>query len=378
MGHSVDPGYRQLASRYLRRQVKQLADQLDGVRAAEDIEFVHRARVATRRLRAALRMFDDCFPARRVKRWRKAIRHITGELGDARDCDVQIDYLCGVLSAATSKDCFPGIARLLVRLERERERLQGRVVEALRHLQAAGVLHEIQQMTKQMPPIAGTPKRMALPSSASYERFEKHISRRWNELSEKQTCLADADDHHAHHAMRIAAKRLRYLVEIAKPIYAGQLDAAVDAVKKVQSLLGEIHDCDVWLTNLERFAAKEKSRIMSLFGHIGPFIRLKAGIDYLHAERQTYRHRIFDELVAFWEDLQRQQFGEHLIATVQQPYGLQEGLELPLEMEIPPENADLSLGDESSLHQEVENPSHTETEPLEDPFDSTMGRGGTD
>jgi hypothetical protein len=82
--------------------------------------------------------------------------------------------------------------------------------------------------------------------------------------------------------------------------------------------------------------------------------------------------------VAFWEDLQRQQFGEHLIATVQQPYGLQEGLELPLEMEIPPENADLSLGDESSLHQEVENPSHTETEPLEDPFDSTMGRGGTD
>ena len=57
----MDSGYRLLAAKYIRRQAKQLAEQFDGVRAAEDIEFVHRARVATRRLRAALRMFDDCF-----------------------------------------------------------------------------------------------------------------------------------------------------------------------------------------------------------------------------------------------------------------------------------------------------------------------------
>ena len=59
----IDSGYRLLAARYIRRQVRQLAEQLDGVRAAEDIEFVHRARVATRRLRAALRLFGKCFRA---------------------------------------------------------------------------------------------------------------------------------------------------------------------------------------------------------------------------------------------------------------------------------------------------------------------------
>ena len=61
---AMDSGYRLLAARYIRRQAKQLAEQFDGIRAAEDIEFVHRARVATRRLRAALRMFPAVSPAR--------------------------------------------------------------------------------------------------------------------------------------------------------------------------------------------------------------------------------------------------------------------------------------------------------------------------
>ena len=39
---SMDAGYRALAAKYIRRQAKQLVEQLDGLRTAEDIEFVHR------------------------------------------------------------------------------------------------------------------------------------------------------------------------------------------------------------------------------------------------------------------------------------------------------------------------------------------------
>ncbi len=49
MSKSLDPSYRFLAAHYIRRQAKLLAEQLDGVRTGEDIEFVHRARVASRR-----------------------------------------------------------------------------------------------------------------------------------------------------------------------------------------------------------------------------------------------------------------------------------------------------------------------------------------
>ena len=103
----MDCDHRRLAVKYIRQQARQLARQLDGVRAAEDIEYVHRARVATRRLRASLAMFGQCFAPKRVKRWRKAIRRLTGSLGDARDRDVQIEFLCGACGAER-QGVFPG------------------------------------------------------------------------------------------------------------------------------------------------------------------------------------------------------------------------------------------------------------------------------
>jgi len=85
-----DLSYRLLAARFIRRQVKQLGEQFDGIRQGEDVEYLHRARVASRRLRAALRMFHDCWGPKKMKGWRKAIRRVTRGLGDARDKDVQI------------------------------------------------------------------------------------------------------------------------------------------------------------------------------------------------------------------------------------------------------------------------------------------------
>jgi CHAD domain-containing protein len=49
------------------------------------------------------------------------------------------------------------------------------------------------------------------------------------------------------HDMRIAAKRLRYVLEIVGPCFGPEADAARIAAKRLQSVLGEIHDCDVML-----------------------------------------------------------------------------------------------------------------------------------
>ncbi len=51
----------------------------------------------------------------------------------------------------------------------------------------------------------------------------------------------------AQHDMRIAAKRLRYVLEIAGPCFGSEAKAARDAAKRLQSVLGDIHDCDVML-----------------------------------------------------------------------------------------------------------------------------------
>jgi CHAD domain-containing protein len=55
----------------------------------------------------------------------------------------------------------------------------------------------------------------------------------------------------AQHDMRIAAKRLRYVLEIVGPCFGPEARAARRAARELQGVLGEIHDCDVMLPRAE-------------------------------------------------------------------------------------------------------------------------------
>jgi CHAD domain-containing protein len=73
----------------------------------------------------------------------------------------------------------------------------------------------------------------------------------------------------AQHDMRIAAKRLRYLLEIVAPCFGSEAVAARDAAKCLQSVLGEIHDCDVMLPRawgIESIRELLRARRERLFG----------------------------------------------------------------------------------------------------------------
>jgi CHAD domain-containing protein len=315
MLRDMDLGHQHLAAKYIRRQVVQLAKQLDGVRAAEDIEFVHRARVATRRLRASLAMFRQCFARKKVKRWRKAIRLATKSLGHARDRDVQIEWLCGALSALNTKECFPGIAHVLVQLEHERERFQRHVVKAVDRLEASGVLQEMRRETRKTLDAASEPDHPQ--TQETCRQIKQHVLRQLGELLQYEPFLADPGDRVHHHAMRIAAKRLRYMLEIASSICPGRLDEGVETIKRLQTLLGDIHDCDVWLDHLDSFASSERDRIIEMFGHAGRFLHLKPGIEHLRKDRQEHRQATFEELGRYWDELKGRGFLDELAGAVE-------------------------------------------------------------
>jgi hypothetical protein len=97
------------------------------------------------------------------------------------------------------------------------------------------------------------------------------------------------------------------------------LDETVDAIKRVQTLLGEVHDCDVWVEHLQTFAAKERGRMVKRYGHAGPFARLEVGLDYLRGQRQQRREQVFRELVEYWQELKRRGHWERLVETVRRP-----------------------------------------------------------
>jgi CHAD domain-containing protein len=315
MSETFDHTYCLLAARYVRKQTRQLAEQLEGVRKADDIEHVHRARVASRRLRAAMKMFRGCFAKWHTKKWRKQIRRITEGLGDARDKDVQIEFVGGILGTVTDRACTPGIARLLAQLEHERELLQPIVLRAVERLESSKVLEEMVSAAKDL---LGEAKGEAEAYGApACQPIRPYIERGLEELLQYQEGLQRPEDDQNHHAMRIAAKRLRYTLEIARPAYAGGLDDVIDAAKELQTLLGDIHDCDVWQQHLDTFAKEERSRVQAHFGPSDRFARLEPGLNYLRRERLEHRKQVFRELLVFWEDLKRQGTWDRLVRVVE-------------------------------------------------------------
>lgn len=64
-----------------------------GVLDLDDVERVHDMRVATRRLRAALEIFESVFPRKRHRKALKRVKALADALGERRDLDVEIERL---------------------------------------------------------------------------------------------------------------------------------------------------------------------------------------------------------------------------------------------------------------------------------------------
>ena len=89
-----------------------------GVLDVDDPERLHDMRVATRRLRAALEVFDSCFPRRRHRRALKRVKKLADALGERRDRDVALEFLAG-LEEETPEADRAGLMALVERLRDE-------------------------------------------------------------------------------------------------------------------------------------------------------------------------------------------------------------------------------------------------------------------
>jgi CHAD domain-containing protein len=312
---SVDRSYQLLAARYVRRQFAALLRQIDGVRLGVDVEYVHQARVASRRLRAGMKMFRKCFPGKKVKKWERQIRSVTRGLGAARDKDVQIEQITQTLAGLPDKSFRIGIGRLVLRLRQERQAAQPGVIQALDELETSGVVEDMKATTKAAL-TALRNKDVTLQSPFLFVHAERLILRRVEELLTFQECLDLPQEKVKHHQMRIATKRLRYTLEISQPVYDDELDPAVSATKRLQTLLGDLHDCDVWMEHLRVFLEEEYDRTVAYFGQAGPFKRILPGVEYLMREQQRHRDELFAGLGAYWRELLAEGLWDRTVAMV--------------------------------------------------------------
>src|SRR5262249_16846334 len=106
------------------------------------------------------------------------------------------------------------------------------------------------------------------------------------------------------HAMRIVAKRLRYTMQALAALYPDALEEPIHTARTLQTMLGDIHDCDVWAHDLPQFLATERERTLAYFGQTEPLTPLVPGILALQHNRQQYRAQRYQQFVAFWNQVQ--------------------------------------------------------------------------
>lgn len=115
---AADDSYGEAAAKVIAVRGAELGEQARGVLDTGDIDRVHDMRVATRRLRAALEVFEPCFPGKPYKQVLREVKRLADGLGERRDRDVAIRALAGFNDQMHVPD-RKGVASLIDRLRDE-------------------------------------------------------------------------------------------------------------------------------------------------------------------------------------------------------------------------------------------------------------------
>jgi CHAD domain-containing protein len=208
---------------------------------------VHQARVATRRLREAVPVAAVHLRGVRRRRLLRALRDMTRALGEVRECDVALGMLHELASSAPST-----LDRVIRRWRRD---LQARRREARVELLSACAADRVGWVHLHLDAL------VAARAATDDDAWRTSLS---SQLDTRAQRLRAAIEHAGPlfvvtplHEVRIAAKRLRYLVELVGECGLAPVQARLTRLKKAQDVLGRLHDLDVLLTHVHALAADE-------------------------------------------------------------------------------------------------------------------------
>jgi CHAD domain-containing protein len=240
----------------IRRVLIQRLDEMCSFRQAaldwKDPEGVHSMRVASRRLRSSLRDFMPYIRKRGLGSTLKQIRSIADALGEVRDQDVAIMALHNLASKAT-----PEIANVLQDILESRKEIRRLARKQLEDRLAHDQLKLLSDdFSKVVDKATGTSDKQ---SALSYRRVARDVIRdRLQDLEKLSDGLYTPFESELLHEMRIAGKRLRYAIELFAEGWDPKILNIAKRAARLQSTLGQVHDCDIWIASFGTQIVKAK------------------------------------------------------------------------------------------------------------------------
>jgi len=239
-----------------------------------DPEGVHSMRVASRRLRSALRDFMPYLRKRPLASVLKQLRSIADALGEVRDQDVALAALEGMQTHAPA--AIPdGLKQFIESRKQLRE-------QARDELKAILEGNEIRELEAEF--IAGIDEATVTHDGAAQISFQKMsqeiILERLKEFEALSNGLLNPFEIETLHEMRIAAKRLRYAIELFQQCWGRAISGYAKRIARIQGALGDLHDCDVWIESLGKHIInarkhKQQDQVAALMWLLNHLVKLR-------------------------------------------------------------------------------------------------------
>jgi CHAD domain-containing protein len=205
-----------------------------GVRLGDDPEDVHRARVATRRLRSQLRTFGTLLDTEWANALREDLRWLGSGLGSVRDRQVMAQRFRSRTTALAEDDALT-VADLSAELQAESEEARGRLVLDMRSDRYIDLIERLVEASR-------APALMADGQQRAELVIAKLARSDWKPLRKGVAALPDQPADAELHRIRILAKRLRYAAEAAEPVAGKIATRSAEAAAALQDVLGDHQD----------------------------------------------------------------------------------------------------------------------------------------
>ncbi|GMA41178.1 CHAD domain-containing protein [Mobilicoccus caccae] len=214
---------------------------------------VHKARVATRRLRSTLKSYRALIDRVETDPLRAEIKWLTGALGDPRDGEVMLERISGLLDSLEPDLIVDRADRdMRAALTDEHERAHARMVKALDSTRYERLMGDLVDLLLH-PPLS---ERATGPSSAVLPKLVAKASAKVVRQAEAAEAMPEgAERDEAIHEVRKLAKAARYAAEAAGAAAGGEAKAVVSAWKDLQEALGDHQDSVVSRGVVMRLAA---------------------------------------------------------------------------------------------------------------------------
>ena len=218
--------------------------------AGNDPEGLHQMRVALRRMRSALTLFDGVLPMMQAGWLKKECQWITRTLGSARNWDVFLEDVLAPLEAKRPGDeC---LAALRKQCERARARNYGIARNAIRSPRYTALVLNFRRWLDDAPWRATENATRREILGAPLKAFaDTVVERRCRKLVKSGRGLASATAEQRH-KLRIAVKKMRYASEFFASLYRPKKSAAmIRELSRLQDTLGDLNDLAVTERQLE-------------------------------------------------------------------------------------------------------------------------------